>query len=841
MRRKTRTKVKKWLKIVGIVVGIVLLIIGIILLIKLSKGPKISYEDGIVCKNYFTEITIDLKNKKVKRDDIETSLLKEFEITEEQENLGFTSEEEMKNLFSNSTFEINVENQVVKIKNPYQTKCFIVKTTEVAEKAEGEEITKLSDNLYLLSFYSEKLTKAMYNYYKNKPYIEQIYLDEVYIDDPITDISQTVYGDTPIDLKGYHFLGTTKLGLDNYKKIINDNGNPAEVVISTIGYGINYENEFFNNRLNENYYNFMFNNKDIKETIGQGSRIAEVIVDSTTSNVKLLPLVTVTEEGYTSLSSILKALNYSIQNADIICFELINPKHETINILLEEAFYKNKPVCAASTENKENYPANHGMTIAVSSLDRENNVSDYSSNGDFIDFALPSTDIEEIFNKNSTVSRWSGAQYSNAGIASIIAMVKTYNKEATILDIYNFLRDFSIDLGSQGKDNQYGYGIPNFSGLKISDIDKKSPEYKEITYENQTWEILKQVKISASDNIRIYRWAITKNEGEPNQEEWNILESVTPNLDIAREITENGKYFIWVQDTAGNNVIKDIQVDKVDNKPPQIAYTINKDTLSSGYVTINVTAEDSESGLYDSPFSWDNRIWSQENSTRVVKENGIYKVYAEDNLGNISELDIIVDVFPQEGRAELEEGNIITSVKVSADWNENTNNNVEITLNKDINITGWQITTNSYAPSDFVEVPQPTIQNNVNENNRNNNNDQNNVSLPGNMNWDRYNSRTNTTNNTTQNSIDTNTMNNTTSTNTTNNTTQNLTNLNTTNSSRTSNTEENVEPQPVQRTEPIIINMSLNLDIDYYLWVKDSQNNTWYQKFKIMKGELTRK
>ncbi len=819
MRRKTRTKMQKWLTIAGIIIGVIILIIGIIWLIKLSQGPKISYDDKIVCKNYFSEITIDLNSRKVKRDNKDTSLTEEFGITKEQEELVYSSAEEMNILLSDSAFEITVENEIFKIKNPYQTKCFMLKTSEVAEKAEGEEIFKLSDNLYLVSFYSEKLTKAMYNYYKGQPYIEGIYLDEVFIDNPINDISQTMYGETPTDLKGYHFLGTTRLGLDNYTKIINDNGNPAEIIVSTIGYGINYENEFFNNRLNENYYNFILNNKDISETIGQGSRIAEVILDSTTPNVKILPLVTVTEEGYTSISSILKALKYSIENADIICYELLNHQHESIDILLEEAFYKNIPVCSVSSENQENYPANHGMTIAVSSLDRENNITDYSSKGEYIDFALPSTDIEEIFNKNSTVSRWSGAQYSNAGVASIIALVKTYNKEATILDIYNFLRDYSIDLGEHGKDKNFGYGMPNFSDLKISDLDKKTPEIKEINVENETWEVLKQLKIVANDNIRIFKWAITKNGGEPNTDEWHILESVTPNLDITREITENGKYYIWIQDTAGNNTINEIQIDKVDNKPPQIAYTINKNTLNSGYVTINVTAEDTESGLYDSPFSWDNRIWSQENSTRVVKENGIYKVYAEDNLGNVGELDIIVDVFPQEGRAEIEEGNIITSAKVSADWNENINNSVQITLNKDINITGWQITTSANLPSDFVEVAQSTIPNNRNENNNNRNNQPTNTNLPNNVVWN-----TDAVNNTTEN------------TNAINSTIQN-----TTNTSNTTNIEENVEQQPLPRTEPIIINTSLNLNTDYYLWIKDNQQNAWYQKFKIMKGELTRK
>ena len=91
------------------------------------------------------------------------------------------------------------------------------------------------------------------------------------------------------------------------------------------------------------------------------------------------------------------------------------------------------------------------MTIAVASLDRENNITDYSGKGQYIDFAAPSTDIEEIFNLNSTVSRWSGPQYSNAYIVSSIALIKTYAKDATILDIYNFLRNFCIDLGETRK------------------------------------------------------------------------------------------------------------------------------------------------------------------------------------------------------------------------------------------------------------------------------------------------------------------------------------------------------------------------------------------------------
>lgn len=812
MRRKTRTKVKKGLIIAGITIGVILLIIGIIIAIKLHQQPEISYDDGITCKNYFKQITINLSNKEVKRDNIETSLKEEFNLSNEEENLAFSSMDEMRKLLSNSVFDISENGQTFTIKNLYQTKSIIVKSKNVKETVDREEVTQISENLYVLSFYSEKLTKAMYNYYKDKDYIEKIYYDDVTINKQINDISQTMYGGTEVDLNNHHSLGATVMGLDNYNNIINENGNPKDIVIGTIGYGINYQNEFFNERISDNYYNFVLNNKDISETIAQGSRIAEVLVDSTTNNVKIMPLVTVTEEGYTSTSSILKAIAYAAKNSDVICYELINTQSEPIDLALESCFKENVPVsCVSSnsqyetsTENSEkeenskegDYPANHGMTIAVSSLDREMNLADYSGKGDYIDFSAPSTDVEEIFSNSANISRWSGAQYSNAQIAATIALIKTYSKDATILDVYNFLRNFSEDLGDEGKDELYGYGCPKFQNLTIGDIDKISPEFKEVTFENDTWEVVKQVKIVANDNIRMKDWAITKNENGPDDKEWNAMQAVTPDLDVSSTLTENGKYYIWIRDIAGNTATKEIQIDKIDNTPPEIAYTINKDTLAAGYVTITVTAEDSQSGLYDSPFSWDKITWSQENSTRTIKENGRYKVYVEDNLGNISEKEILVDCFPQAGTFELKDGNIITNMKVSANWIGNTNNDVEIELNKDLDIAGWQITTDENTPSEFVAVEGANVI--VENQENNNNNSSNNTSLPNNVVIDGNVQASNTT------------------------------------------AQENTQPQiqVIPRTEPIVLHTTLDIDKTYYFWTKDSYGNTAYQAFIIHKAVI---
>lgn len=267
MRKKTRTKVKKYLKITGIIIGIILFIIGIIGLIKLTKIPQISYQDKLVCKNYFCEMIIDLNTKKVTRDNIQSSLVEEFGISGDKANALFSSQDEMQKFLSDSVFDVSLNNGVFKIKNKFQTKKFFIKARDVKQKVTGQEITKLSDDVYLLSYNTEKLTKTMYEYYQKQNYVEQVIPDEIFIDNPINDISQTMYGQTNVDLKGYHSLGVTLMGLDNYAKIINENGNPSNIVISTIGYGVNTQNEIFNNKISDSSYNFILDNNDISETI----------------------------------------------------------------------------------------------------------------------------------------------------------------------------------------------------------------------------------------------------------------------------------------------------------------------------------------------------------------------------------------------------------------------------------------------------------------------------------------------------------------------------------------------------------------------------------------------
>ena len=800
MDQKKRAKLNKILLIIAIVLIIMAIIVTIIYFVWQNEEEE-TYEDTVIANNYFAEITVDLEEKTVERDEEETTLVNEFGVTEEEETTILSSEEELRSFFIDSTFEVQVKDGIAHITNDYQTKKLIVEAEDTAnltfKEDYIEEALEIQEGVFILTFDTQKRAKDAYENLSSLDGITKVTTDQVLLISTINDESQTVYGETTdeeesADDKVY---GVSAMGLDNFKDIINENGNPSDIVVATIGYGACINNSYFDGRITENYYNFIEDSTNVYETISQGSRMLEVIAESTTDNVKIMPLMVINSEGYTSTSVIIEAIAYAVENSDVIFYEFINTEDYMIDLVLKNAFKENVPVCTitvASEDEEEdsdadiNYPANNSTTIAVSSIDKSETLASYSGTGDYIDFTAFSTDVEEIFNSSSTVSKWSGISYSSAEIVSAIALIKTYHKDYTILEVYNELRNYCVDLGDEGKDEKYGYGYPNFAGLTISDLDSEAPVFEEVIYSDEDWEEEKTIQIKANDNIRVYGWAITTSDSVPS--EWNELEEVTSTIDVTGTVDKNGTYYVWITDSAGNTANQTVEISKVDNTAPEISYTIDDSTQDSeNYVTISFTATDDGVGLDDTPYSLDGENWGADSNQLKVTENGRYTVYARDAVGNVSEKEIVVSTFPQEGTATYEEDNLIKSIVVSTSWTNNTNDEVIITFNNNITIAGWAITTTNTVPNTFTSVSTSTNSNSTSTTN---------------------------TNNTT----------NSTSTNSTNNTTNSSTN---TTSSSSSSSRSYVS-----------ISVSLDADTEYYAWLKDEDGNTYSQVFTISKVEI---
>ena len=716
-----KERLNKFLLATAIVLVIIAVLITVLYIVaKNNEDTGVDYSDTIVGKNYFSTIYIDSSTKAVKRDNIDTTLQQEFGIDDNEANILLNSTEEMHNFFANSTIDVNVENNGIQLQDKYQTKTILVEADEISDDFGALSSDKLIDGIFILKYDTERRTRAAYEFFQTETWVKNAVLDQVSFIETINDESQTVYKDDENNNNvNENSYGVSAMGLENYKKIVSDNGNPADVVVATIGYGGNIDNSYFDGRISDEYYNFIEDSKDVHETIAQGSRTLEVIKEGTSDNVKIMPLVVINDEHYTTTAAIIKAIVYATEKADVICYEFVQEQNEMIDLVLKNAFKEEVPVCCvtkeADNEKDDIYPANNGTTIAVSSVDKDLKTTSYSANGDYLDFVASSTDVKEIFNSSSSVSMWSGAEYSNAHIVDIIAMIKTYNKDFTIVEMYNMIRNYCKDLGDEGKDDTYGYGFPDFSKIKISDIDKQSPEIQEVNFDNDNWEKSKKIQVKATDNIKIYGWSITNSNNTPTK--WTKIDGNSNNIDVTGDIDKNGTYYIWVSDSAGNTTYRTIDINKVDTTGPKVQYAIDDSKQTTeNYITITASANDDESGLHDMAYSWDGQSWGSNNNTYRITQNGIYKLYVRDKLGNTTERSITISSFPEEGTADIDGGTIIKSISVSSDWNGNKNNKVTITINEDVNVEKWKITETDQVPSDFVEQSSANMVNNTTSN-----------------------------------------------------------------------------------------------------------------------------
>ena len=798
-----RAKLNKILIIITIVLVAVAVITGIIFFLtkEKEKKPDLNYVDTISAQHLFEKITIDRSNGEIKRDEEQSSLKDSLGIEDTQVLAIINSMEQLTEFFANTPIEVSeVENEVV-LKDPYQTKNIIVEANEIKDDFDAIESFEIYEGTYVLKYDTEKRTKAAYEYIKSQSWVKNIELDKVMKIGNIEDVSQTVYGEEN-NTEAENTNGISAMGIKNLKNAIETLGSAQDITIATIGYGGAIDNTYFNNRINENHYDFIKNNTEVKETTPQGSRTLEVIKESTTDNVKIMPLVVINEENYTTLSSILMAIAKATQQSDVICYEFINESNELIKKALKNAFDRNVPVCCVTNANSnvEMFPASDASTIAVSSVDKDKKPTSYSTTGDYIDFVASSTDVKEIFNSSSSVSMWAGAEYSNAHIASIIALYKSYNKDAKILDVYEFIRKFCEDLGETGKDSTYGYGFPNLTDMKLADVDKIGPQITDLVIDDNDWEKTKKVKFKAIENIKIYGWAITKTEEAPK--EWEKSDNVLQTVETTKELEENGTYFLWVVDMAGNADRKNFTISKIDRTEPKVDYTIDTSKVETEkIVTITATATDEQSGLDNMPYSWDNLNWGTNNTMLKVTSNGTYTLFVRDKLGNIATKEITIKSLPEKGVAEIDTGLIIKNITVSDKWEGNINKEVTITFNNDLNIKRRKLTTTDIMPEEFRPNQSEPI---------------------------------NTTNTIDGNIITSNTISNTIS-NSTNTVEENT--LNTTNT-----TAENTVIQPIiddgmQGYANLTVTVSLEIGKKYYIWIEDYTGNVISQGFSIKKAE----
>lgn len=120
-------------------------------------------------------------------------------------------------------------------------------------------------------------------------------------------------------------------------------------------------------------------------------------------------------------------------------------------------------VCAAGNESGAvDFPARCNSAIAVSAVDKMRRLAPFSCRGPEVDCGAPGVDITATW-INGAYASCSGTSMAAPFVAGLIALylATPQGKEAKLADVLNVLKRAAKDVGPKGRDDYYGYGLPD--------------------------------------------------------------------------------------------------------------------------------------------------------------------------------------------------------------------------------------------------------------------------------------------------------------------------------------------------------------------------------------------
>jgi subtilisin family serine protease len=164
--------------------------------------------------------------------------------------------------------------------------------------------------------------------------------------------------------------------------------------------------------------------------------------------------------------NIVRGLDWLVkQNVQVINLSLGGPPNGLLTYAINRTLKHNIPIVAAAgntgPHGRSMYPAAQEGVIAVTALDASLHSYHYASRGDFIAFSAPGVDIWVPTGEEQGVFR-SGTSFAAPFVTMAVAVMKSSHPEWSSEQIAQDLATHSKDLGAEGKDSIFGWGLIQF-------------------------------------------------------------------------------------------------------------------------------------------------------------------------------------------------------------------------------------------------------------------------------------------------------------------------------------------------------------------------------------------
>ena len=211
---------------------------------------------------------------------------------------------------------------------------------------------------------------------------------------------------------------------------------------------------------------------------GHGTTVTALLGDLLPDRVELMLLRVFDNSGSASRSRVRAAIVYALEHgADVINMSLgwegADSSFRFLDDVLERSFAEGTPVvCAAgnaSDRAETCYPASFRTTVAVSAINKSLNYELFSNYGDPVDFTAPGSGIRTV-GPGGAVTVVRGTSYAAPHITAAMADMLLLRPELTAQGLYAALKACAEDLGVEGKDPLYGWGLPRLGAFSEANV-----------------------------------------------------------------------------------------------------------------------------------------------------------------------------------------------------------------------------------------------------------------------------------------------------------------------------------------------------------------------------------
>jgi len=216
--------------------------------------------------------------------------------------------------------------------------------------------------------------------------------------------------------------------------------------------------------------NFVATVRSYNDDNGHGTHVAGIIAaaDNTIGVVGVAPKANIyavkvlNKSGTGYISDIIAGIQWSVDNGmDIVNMSLgSNYPSDAFESAINAASNAGVIIVAAAGNDSSSvdYPAAYEKAIAVSATDINDSLASFSSRGEQIDVAAPGVSIYSTY-KGGAYATMSGTSMATPHVSGIIALMLQREPGLTLGEIRQQFETGCVDLGTDGKDPYFGYGL----------------------------------------------------------------------------------------------------------------------------------------------------------------------------------------------------------------------------------------------------------------------------------------------------------------------------------------------------------------------------------------------